>query len=208
MMFRALSLVVLLTVAVPAIADEWLMLTTPWSTAPRSMLLWPPNLPVPDSIYFLFNAQGPVTEPYRLQVFWDTWHCEPAGPAPGIALAYLSGWSSSPDLVFAEPAGQAGGATDAGGMTAVILPLRGGGQGTHWDFRLTAPGINCAQNLDIGLMVNSPDLDGDLLVNLADLTLFARDYFGPYNYRSDLYWDGAIGLSDISLFSHALMAVR
>jgi len=208
MRHRSLALVTLLVVAVPAVADEFLMMEMPWSQTPRSMLLWPPNLPVPSSIDFLFDTQGPATEPYRLRVLWDTWGCEPSGPAPGIELAYLSGWSSSPGLVFAEPAGQVGGATDAGGMTAVILPLRGGGQGTAWDFRLTAPGIYCAQNLDLGLKVNSPDLDGDLLVNLADLTLFARDYFGPYNYRSDLYWNGAVDLADIVYFSRALLEVR
>lgn len=205
MRFRSLSLVALLAVAVPAVADEWLMMTMPWSTAPRSMLLWPPNLPVPNSVHFLFDAQGPVTVPYRVQVQWDAWGCEPNGPAPGIELAYLSGWSSTPDLVFAEPAGQVAGATDAGGMTAVILPLRGGGQGTAEDFRLTAPEIYCAWNLDFGLMVNSPDLTGDLLVNLADLTLFAQDFFGPYNYRSDLQWNGHIDLSDLSCFVVAML---
>jgi hypothetical protein len=49
--------------------------------------------------------------------------------------------------------------------------------------------------------ITSPDLTGDLLVNLADLVLFATDYLA-YNQRSDLQGDGVINLSDLSLFGN------
>ena len=58
------------------------------------------------------------------------------------------------------------------------------------------------------MLVNSPDLNGDLLVNLADLSLFAQDYFGPYNYRSDLRWDGDLDLGDLVVFAVAMQANR
>jgi hypothetical protein len=195
----------LLIAASPAVAGEFLMMEMPaGSPAARSMLLWPPGLSVPDQANFLFDAQGPVAQPYRVRVVWDFWGCEPEGPATGIELAYLIGRSSSPNLAFADPAGQVTGATDASGMTAVVLPLRGGGHGTAADFALAAPNVYCALNYDSGLKVNSPDLDGDLLVNLSDLTLFARDFFGPYNYRSDLQWNGHIDLGDLSYFAVAM----
>ena len=96
-------------------------------------------------------------------------------------------------------------------MTTVILPLRGGGHGTAADFALAAPGVFCALNHDAGLLVNSPDLNGDLLVNLADVALFAQDIFGPYNYRSDLRWDEGffgrrVNLSDVTVFAVAMQS--
>ena len=49
---------------------------------------------------------------------------------------------------------------------------------------------------------NSPDINGSLLVNLSDVTLFAQDIFGGvYRYRSDFYWDGNLNLSDLVLMS-------
>jgi hypothetical protein len=51
---------------------------------------------------------------------------------------------------------------------------------------------------------NSPDIDGDLRVDLTDVILFGQDYFGAYDYRSDFHWDGQINLSDLVLLSGGL----
>jgi hypothetical protein len=58
----------------------------------------------------------------------------------------------------------------------------------------------------LDIQFNSPDLDGTGVVNLGDVVIFATDYFGPYNYRSDFYWDGLVNLSDIVLIAQALTA--
>jgi hypothetical protein len=210
MIRRLLMIMALLIVAIPAVANEPLILQVPARHGEvRSMLLWPPSLTVPHlSISFLFDAQGPVTQPYPLIVQLDNLWCEPEGPAVGISLPYLTGRTRSPHLVFAEPAGQVTGPTDADGMTAVALPLRGGGHGTAADSELSAPDVTCELTLDGGLMFNSPDLNGDLAVDLTDVALFAQDYFGPYNYRSDLYWDGQVGLNDLVYIAIALEANR
>lgn len=47
------------------------------------------------------------------------------------------------------------------------------------------------------LHFNSADINGDGIVDLADLGLFATDYFGDYNYRSDFHWDGYLNLNDV-----------
>ena len=47
------------------------------------------------------------------------------------------------------------------------------------------------------LIANSPDIDGNLIVNLGDLGLFADNFFGEYDFRSDFYWDGVLNLSDV-----------
>lgn len=47
------------------------------------------------------------------------------------------------------------------------------------------------------LQMNSADINGDLVVNLIDLGLFAADYFGAYNFRSDFVPDNQVNLGDI-----------
>jgi len=54
------------------------------------------------------------------------------------------------------------------------------------------------------IYVNSPDLNGDLAVNLSDIPIFASDFFGSYNYRSDLHYDGIINLSDLSRMAQSM----
>jgi len=56
-------------------------------------------------------------------------------------------------------------------------------------------------NAPLDIKFNSPDINGDLLVNLTDVILFATDYYGVYNYRSDFYWDGNLNLSDIVILA-------
>ena len=60
--------------------------------------------------------------------------------------------------------------------------------------------------LGVGLRFNSPDINGDLLVNLSDVQLFAGDFFGSYHFRSDLAYDNVVNLSDIVPLSRSLGA--
>jgi hypothetical protein len=170
----------------------------------RSLLLWPPDRPVPDGVYFLFDADGPIQDPFELTILMETWHCEPGGPAIGVQLEYLQGVSYSANLAFAEPTGHLAGPTDAAGRAEIVLPLHGGGHGANSDWELSGPDVECCIDHDTHLMINSPDIDGDLTVNLADLSLFAADFFGAYNYRSDLSWNGAIDIGDLTYMSLAL----
>lgn len=58
----------------------------------------------------------------------------------------------------------------------------------------------------VALWVNSPDVNGDLSVDLADLGTFASDYFGAFQYRSDFNYDGVLNLSDIALMANGIGA--
>jgi hypothetical protein len=49
----------------------------------------------------------------------------------------------------------------------------------------------------LNMLVNSPDMNCDLNVNLTDVVLFATAYYGAYDYCADFYWDGVLNLSDI-----------
>ena len=75
-------------------------------------------------------------------------------------------------------------------------PLAGGGLGVivNGD-RTTTPAL-------VRITVVSPDLNGDLAVNLVDVALFAGDYLaGTAARRSDFYWDGILNLLDLSILA-------
>jgi hypothetical protein len=63
-----------------------------------------------------------------------------------------------------------------------------------------------AQNETCPLQVHGPDIDGDGTVNLADVALFAGDYFGAYAFRSDFDWDGVLNLADLGVMAQAVAA--
>lgn len=54
------------------------------------------------------------------------------------------------------------------------------------------------------LQINSPDVNADLRVNLSDLVPFTMDYFGAYHFRSDLFHDGRINLSDVAIMAEQM----
>ncbi len=95
--------------------------------------------------------------------------------------------------------------TDANGQTRWTLPLRAGGRepvGCHvivsgWPITGASPP---------NLRLVSPDLNGDGVVALNDIPLFAQAYAGAYAFRADLHTDGAINLSDIPLLARAMGA--
>jgi hypothetical protein len=96
------------------------------------------------------------------------------------------------------------------GMVGWQLALRGGGWSegpvTIYIMGMPAMATDYTELPGLPIRVNSPDIDGDLVVDLTDITLFAQDLGGPYHYRSDLCWDGEIDLSDIVLFVQGLGA--
>lgn len=53
---------------------------------------------------------------------------------------------------------------------------------------------------------NSPDLNGDGVVDLADIEGFAADYGAANACRSDLWNDGTVDLNDLSLLARSLDA--
>jgi hypothetical protein len=92
--------------------------------------------------------------------------------------------------------------TDALGMTRWQNPLFGGGNSEA----LTLVLVNGSQLESTGgvhLSFNSPDINGDLVVNLTDVAQFAADYFGVFAFRSDFHRDGMINLQDLATFAQA-----
>ena len=85
--------------------------------------------------------------------------------------------------------------TDIDGMTEFQDALSAGGQ----SFLQTYVVINGnALSNTIDVSWNSPDLDGNGVVNLVDLQAFTADFFDPvYHFRSDLYFDIDVNIIDL-----------
>jgi hypothetical protein len=94
-------------------------------------------------------------------------------------------------------------ATDGDGHTTLSGVMAGGGW-TQSGCAVYVSGVAITggdgNNLPIAL--NSPDINGDRVVELADISLFQADTLPPSNaFRSDYTHDGVVDLGDISLFS-------
>lgn len=100
--------------------------------------------------------------------------------------------------------------TDAYGVTRVALPLQGAG----WSagpavFKLNDNPAETPNHYiwpAVLLQVNSPDINGDRVVDLIDVATFAGDYLGSFHMRSDLQRDGVLNLADIALMAEHLGA--
>ncbi len=99
----------------------------------------------------------------------------------------------------------ADGPTDGFGIARWTQPLRAGGWSTTRTF-VAVCGSYLVSNAGLALRHNSADLNGDLVVNLADVPLFAHDFHGSYAFRSDLQYDGVVNLSDIPRLAGAMGA--
>lgn len=95
--------------------------------------------------------------------------------------------------------------TDVNGMGVFSTPLIAGG---HSDslVRVVVNGAPILSNGGFPMRFNSPDIDGSLRVDLADVSLFAIDFFGDYHFRSDFSADGVIDLADVALLAQHIGA--
>ncbi len=99
--------------------------------------------------------------------------------------------------------------TNALGVTTFVNAILGGKQSNRVSAEKTIVLISgtplSGSQLDI--LFNSPDIDGNLVVNLSDTVLYAQNATGAYHYRSDFFFDNAINLSDTVLYAQGIGAV-
>ncbi len=111
--------------------------------------------------------------------------------------------SDTPDIVLCLDGSIADANTDVNGQTTFSQALKAG---------LNGAGLKVIINSDpltqepLDFLFNSPDMSGDLVVNLTDIVLFADIYFTAYGYAADFYWDGVVNLSDIVLLAQGIGA--
>ena len=90
--------------------------------------------------------------------------------------------------------------TDALGETQWVYPLRAAGY-SEAPVLVLINGDALHTNPGLPLNFNSPDINGDGIVNLTDVAIFSNAYFSGYQFRCDLFRDGLLNLSDIPIFA-------
>ena len=102
----------------------------------------------------------------------------------------------------------ADGPTDENGQTTFTQALAAGAASNlAADEKLTVEFMYYTlERNGVDVYVNSPDLNGDLMVNLSDVVSFTLHFFGIYDYAADFYWDGVLNLSDVSLMATGMLA--
>ena len=90
--------------------------------------------------------------------------------------------------------------TDANGYTMFLERIRAGGSTQGTMQVCLFPGLDIPGYLPITVV--SPDLNGDLVVNLMDLGSFSMTYLsGQYDWTIDFVSDGVINLADLGVFA-------
>ena len=96
--------------------------------------------------------------------------------------------------------------TDSNGFTQFTRRFFGGGASSGL-LQVYLHGAALRSVSGMAVRFNSPDMNGDLAVDLSDVPLFAADFVsGVYAYRSDFHHDGQINLSDLVRMAGALGA--
>ena len=90
-------------------------------------------------------------------------------------------------------------------MPRVVSPLRAGGASQALT-QIMINGVPLWTTAGFNLHHNSPDITGDLAINLADVSLFAVDYHTGYTFRSDLFADGVLSITDLGRLATAVGA--
>jgi hypothetical protein len=116
---------------------------------------------------------------------------------------------NSPGLVLCGGSGaiDADSATNGNGETTISGPLAAGGCDSVGVYAVVQGAVlvdeDCLPNCML-VWTASPDINGDLVVDLIDLAEFSKSYTSPphqYLHCKDYNCDGVIDLIDFSLFS-------
>jgi len=95
--------------------------------------------------------------------------------------------------------------TNAAGQATWSRTVFGGKQSDRVNAEKTIvliSGDPLTSQLDI--LFNSPDIDGNLVVNISDTVYYAQNAVGGYHYRSDFYFDNVINLSDTVMYAQGI----
>lgn len=94
--------------------------------------------------------------------------------------------------------------TDVNGETIFSGPFLAGGSNADPEKILVMIVGEPLVQYPLSLFINSPDVNGDLTVNLSDISAMSQVLNGDYDWRCDFNNDGAVNLSDIVVFATCL----
>lgn len=123
----------------------------------------------------------------------------PAFPAQDIWLDD----NGSADINLCQSGSTADGQTDGDGFATISGVMAGGGNTqSGLSAYVSGVAISGGGGPSLSIDLNSPDINGDRIVDLGDISLFNADVQPPNNaFRSDFTHDGIVDLGDVSLFS-------
>ena len=157
-------------------------------------------------VLLLPDGTGPTLEECGATITVQLWRC-PGEPWALVGLPAQDVWLEPPEtgnLAFCAPGAIADGPTDEQGITTISRALAGGGAASG---QMLVYGGGSLFRVE-GLQFVSPDLDGDLDVDLADVALFATDFRSGdptgVGARSDFDFDGRLDLRDFAILAMAL----
>jgi hypothetical protein len=128
------------------------------------------------------------------------YNCDGVGPVVNYPTEDMWLETLGGGVVFCQGGSIADAPTDQDGNTQWSRSLRGGG----WDegaCRVVVNGNHLGPAEGLTVNFNSPDLDGSGYVNLMEVSAFAEDFFSGFTFRSDLYRDGVLDLSDVAVLA-------
>ena len=149
------------------------------------------------------DGSGPTLESQGASIVLQLWEC-PGEPHAFAGYPAQDMWLEGDDsgtLAFCAPGAIADGPTDEFGVATFTRALAGGGA-QQGDVIVRTGGAD----FQVGsIAFVSPDMTGDLVVDLRDFASFGLD-FGSHEARSDFSCDGVVDLNDFSIFGQAFGA--
>lgn len=168
-------------------------------------------LVVPDGSGTTFSAartiNGNVVDASVAVLVWLIDEYGPIGPLAGFQAYYLTiqapdGLTRGCSQAYVAAADHD---TDQQGWTQFSLAPRAGGwsQDLLEIYVVDDPASSMGSIIPpLPIYFNSPDIDGNLQIDLVDVALFAQDYFsGSHPFRSDFVWNGTIDLADLAILA-------
>jgi len=131
----------------------------------------------------------------------------PNWPATNVRLEHsLSPLIWCPNIFYPPPnhaPNLADGPTNAAGQTTFTMSYHGGGWvvGPTFVWVLEASGTWAQIPVPLNVAYNSGDINGDLVINLVDVGIFAAIFYGPYHYKADFNFDHLVNLIDVAMLA-------
>jgi hypothetical protein len=107
-------------------------------------------------------------------------------------------WLQANGLVTCPYGSIADGPSDVNGMTTFSGTIYGGGCSNDASLNVYINPHGLLNQVGLNLDLISPDLNGDLVVNLTDLVMFVNIYVGAYSVCADYVCDGTINIADVA----------
>ena len=185
--------------AIPLVWGEW-----SWEHDQTVHLMVSPGGNGPAFTEAVYLGGGPTDATIRIQLWFqsDMPPDDPPPPAPVANFPAEDLWLEVSGMYYCSGGTTADANTDDEGWFTFSLPPRMGGWAEQEEFPyVMVVGVPLTElngpYLRPGILFNSPDINGDGSVNLADVGLFSTDFHGEYSFRSDFHWDGVLNLSDV-----------